>query len=266
VWQHHFGEGLVRTPSDFGLMGASPTHPELLDWLAWWFVHEADWSLKKLHRLIMTSSAYRMAKTWNADYAETDGDNELLWRFPRRRLEVEAIRDCVLAASGELNREMHGPGVYLYVPKEALEGHSDPDKIWQPFDEGAGSRRSVYAYVKRSLVVPMLEVLDLCDTTRSAERRNVTNVAPQALTLFNGQFVGLQAERLAERLRREAGDDLNSQIELAYRLVLCRRPTSDEIAALREFVETEAARSSEPAASRQMCRVILNLNEVVYPD
>src|SRR5262249_40801716 len=220
-WQWHFGEGLVRTPSDFGVMGEVATHPELLDWLAARFVREG-WSLKKLHRLILASNTYRMSKRRDAAYHKADPENRLLWRFPYRRLEIEAIRDSVLAVSGRLNAKMYGPSMYPEVPKEALAGSSDPDKIWRPFDEKEASRRTVYAFLKRSLVVPLLEVFDLCDTTRSSDRRLVTTVAPQALSLFNGDFVSRQARHLAERLRREAGDEPGRQVERVYLLALCR--------------------------------------------
>jgi hypothetical protein len=277
VWQYHFGEGLVRTPSDFGVMGEPPTHPELLDWLADEFVR-SGWSLKKLHRLILTSNTYRMAKTWNPEYGTKDPEDRLLWRFPYRRLEVEAIRDSMLAASGQLNGKMFGPGMYPQVPKEAIESSSDPDKIWKPFNEREASRRTVYTFIKRSMVVPMLEALDLCDTARSSARRLVTTVAPQALSLFNGEFVNRQAQHLADRLRREAGEDPDKQIDLAYRLALCRPPRATERAALVQFLEQEAGKSADgtgqvPDASearhqalQQLCRVILNLNEFVYPD
>src|SRR5207244_3666615 len=122
-WQFHFGEGIVRTPSDFGVMGDRPTHPELLDWLADWFV-EHGWSLKKLHALILSSNTYRMSKRWNPVYGAQDPEDRLLWRVPYRRLEVEAIRDAMLAVTGRLNSTMYGPSMYPYVPKEALEGHS----------------------------------------------------------------------------------------------------------------------------------------------
>ncbi|MCI0456090.1 MAG: DUF1549 and DUF1553 domain-containing protein [Gemmataceae bacterium] len=274
VWQWHFGEGLVRTPSDFGTMGDAPSHPELLDWLAGWFVREG-WSLKKLHRLILASNTYRMSKRQNAEYAKTDPDNRLLWRFPYRRLEVEAIRDSMLAASGKLNRQMYGPSMYPFVPKAALASHSDPDKIWPQFNERDASRRTVYAFIKRSMVVPLLEVLDLCDTARPADRRLVTTVAPQALTLFNGDFVNRQARHLAERLRSEAGEDPGRQIGRAFVLALCRPPSASERAALLGFLEREATNLTReavaPAEARrraleQACRVILNLNEFVYPD
>jgi hypothetical protein len=281
VWQRHFGAGLVRTPNDFGVLGDSPTHPKLLDWLADWFVHDANWSLKRLHRLILTSNTFRMSKQWNAEYGKADPTNQFFWRFPYSRLEVEAIRDSMLAVSGRLNRKMHGPSTYLYVPKEALDGHSDPGKIWKPFDENEASRRTVYAFIKRSMVVPLLEVLDLCDSTRSSERRNVTSVPTQALTLFNGNFVNRQARHFATRLQREAADKPDEQIEHAWTLALCRPPRADELKIMQQFLanETQAVRaeatkrneilSDAEARQRalvQMCRVIFNLNEFVYPN
>jgi hypothetical protein len=263
VWQFHFGEGLVRTPSDFGRNGEKPTHPELLDYLTEWFVKEG-WSIKKLHLLIMASNTYRMSKSWNAEYGKVDPDNRLLWRVPYRRLEVEAIRDSVLFVSGKLNREMYGPSVNLPIPREALEGNSDPNTVWKADDEKAASRRTIYATVKRSLVAPLLESLDLCDTTRSTAKRNVTTIAPQALMLFNGAFVNQQAKYLAERLEKEAGPDVVRQIELAYRLTLCRPPSDREKKELLAFSSRNGV--NHRAAREQMCRVILNLNEFVYPD
>ena len=293
VWQFHFGEGIVRTPSDFGLMGERPTHPQLLDWLASRFV-EHGWSLKKLHRLVMTSSTYRMSKEWNPAYGTEDPENRLFWRVPYRRLEVEAIRDSMLAVSGRLNPRMYGPSMYPYVPPAALEGSSDPDKIWRPFDEADASRRTIYAFVKRSMIVPLLEVLDLCDTTKSSAERINTAVPTQALTLFNGEFVNRQARHLAERLIREAGADPGDRIERAYRLAFARPPTEDEQKSLLAFLREEAERSAtesnaptgpdpatgpsagpDPIHTRQqaerqalvqLCRVIFNMNEFVYTD
>jgi hypothetical protein len=260
VWQFHFGEGLVRTPSEWGRSGQPPTHPELLDWLADWFVHDASWSLKRLHRLILTSNTYRMNKAWNATHGAADPENRLFWRVPYRRLEVEAIRDSMLAASGQLNTQMFGPSMYLEVPRAALEGHSDPDKIWKPFDEADASRRTVYAFVKRSMVVPMLEVLDLCDTTRSSAQRPITTIAPQALTLLNGDFANRQARHLADRVSREAGPDVGRQIERAYLRTLCRPPNDAERATMLEFL------MSEDGSLEQCCRAVFNLNEFVYSD
>lgn len=280
VWQFHFGEGLVRTGSDFGVMGDPPSHPELLDYLAGELVAHG-WSLKWLHRQILTSNTYKMSKQWHDEYGAVDPENRLWWRFPYRRLEVEAIRDSMLLVSGKLSPKMFGPAMFPFIPKEAREGNSDPDKIWPAYDEGEASRRTVYAFIKRSLVVPMIEVLDLCDTTKSSARRAVTSVAPQALTLFNGQFVNEQAAHLAARIEREAGPDAGRQIERAYRLALAREPTGTELKTMLEFMATEAARLveesvgseaavTEPVARKraleQLCRVIFNLNEFVYPD
>ncbi len=281
VWQYHFGEGLVRTPSDFGVMGEAPTHPELLDWLTDWFVHDAGWSLKKLHRLILASNAYRMSKAWNAEYGALDPESRLLWRVPYRRLEAEAIRDSMLAVSGKLNPKLFGPSMFPQVPKEALAGSSDPTTIWPEFNESDASRRTIYAFIKRSLVVPMIDVLDFCDTARTAPKRVVTSVAPQALELYNGDFVNQQAGHLADRLLVETNGESDKQIELAYELALCRFPTDDERQAVRHFLLEQASQFSAEAESAgspideqaarykalvQLCRVIFNLNEFVYCD
>ena len=281
VWQQHFGQGLVRTPNDFGLMGEAPTHPELLDWLAHWFVHEANWSLKKLHRLILTSNTWRMSTRVKAEYTAVDPENRLLWRMPHRRLQVEAIRDSMLAVSGQLNPKMFGPAMKPSIPAAAVEANTDKESSWKASDATEASRRTIYAFIKRGLVVPMLEVLDLADTVNSCPQRQVTTVAPQALSLFNGDFVNEQARHFANRLEREAGSDLRKQIDLAWRLALCRPPTSSEVVAMETFCKQEASKLSadasaakrdltkteaELAALTQMCRVILNLNEFVYAE
>jgi hypothetical protein len=216
------------------------------------------WSIKQLNRLILESNAYRMSKQWNADYAAKDPEDRLLWRMPYQRLEVEAIRDSALAASGQLNAQMYGPSMYPHIPPAALEGSSDPDKIWKESEEKEASRRTIYAFLKRSMVVPMLEVLDLCDSSRTAARRQNTSVPTQALTLFNGDFVNRQARHFADRLRREAGDDPAQQVDLAYRLALARPAKASEVATMTEFLKREPL--------EQMCRVIFNLNEFAYVD
>ena len=273
IWQQHFGAGLVRTPSDFGTMGELPTHPELLEWLADWFTHEGQWSLKSLHRLMLTSNAWRMSHASNADDAAGDTGNRLLGHMPYRRLEVEALRDAMLAVSGQLNPAMYGRGVFLRIPQAAIEANTDKDSIWNPSPEAEQSRRSIYAFVKRGLVVPMFEVLDLCDTVHSSPQRNVTTVAPQALTLFNGDFVNEQAHHFAARLRREAGGNPRDQITHAYRIALSRTPTLSEMSAMTEFLRIETPDSqpvpeAQPTTSalEQMCRVILNLNEFAYAE
>ncbi|MFC5456600.1 DUF1553 domain-containing protein [Prosthecobacter fluviatilis] len=245
VWQQHFGQGLVSTANDFGLMGAAPENPELLDWLAHWFMHDAGWSLKKLHRLILASKAWQMGRS-----------SEALMKY--RRLEVEAIRDSMLAVSGRLNPKRFGPAMKPGIPLAALEANTDKDKVWKASDEGEASRRSIYAFIKRGLVVPMFETLDLADTVSSCPQRQVTTVAPQALSLFNGEFVNEQARHFAARLRREAGDDAERQIALAWKLALCREPKGDELAKMLVFLQEQPL--------EQACRVILNLNEFVYPE
>jgi len=276
VWQYHFGLGLVRTPSDFGRRGTPPTHPELLDWLSHWFVHDADWSLKRLHRLILTSSTYRMSKLHNEAHAQRDPANRLLWRFPYRRLEAEAIRDSMLAVSGRLNRQLYGSSMYPHISDESRRSGYDPNSVWKKFNESDASRRTIYAYVKRTLIVPLLDTLDFCDTTRSADRRDITVVAPQALELLNGEFANRQARHFADRLLREAGNDVDRQIAQGYRLALSRPAKSEEQMALKEFWSRERSEllksklvSGEEAnrqALVQVCRAILNLNEFVYTD
>jgi len=245
VWQQHFGQGLVTTANDFGLMGVAPSQPELLDWLAHWFMYDAGWSLKKLHLLILTSRAWQMSKSADS-----------LMRY--RRLEVEAIRDSMLAVSGQLNPKRFGPAMKPGIPKAALEANTDKEKVWQPSDEREASRRSIYAFIKRGLVIPMLETLDLADTVSSCPQRQVTTVAPQALSLFNGEFVNEQARHFAARLQHEAGNDPEKQIVLAWKLALCREPSRDELAKMRAFLQEQPL--------EQACRVILNLNEFVYPE
>lgn len=281
VWHYHFGEGLVRTPSDFGVMGDPPTHPELLDWLAAWFTHEGNWSLKNLHRLILSSHTAQMSKRGDPRHADADPDNRLLSHLPYRRLEVEAIRDAMLQSSGRLNDAMRGPSVYPEIPREALEAHSDPNSVWPPFVEPEASRRTIYVFIKRSLLVPMLEVLDFSDTCRSAPRRAVTSVAPQALTLLNGEFVNRQARYLADRVETEATGKPKRQIERLYWLTLSRPPTPSEIERVEEFLRASARDAivesvgsphplDESAARRKaiehLARVMFNLNEFVYTD
>jgi hypothetical protein len=245
VWQQHFGRGLVTTANDFGLMGSPPSHPELLDWLAHWFIHDANWSLKRLHTLILTSRTWRSVK----------GPASL---SPYRRLEAEAIRDSMLAVSGQLNPKRFGPAMKPSIPQAAIDANTDKDRIWKASDEREASRRSIYAFVKRGLIVPMFETFDLADTVSSCPQRQVTTVPPQALTLFNSEFTASQAKTFAERVRREIGHDLAKQGVHAWRLALARRPTEREQSQIEAFLNEESLES--------LCRVILNLNEFVYPE
>jgi len=188
---------------------------------------------------------------------------------PYKRLEAEAIRDSILAVSGRLNPRMYGPSVFPAVQPQALEGSSDPDKIWKASAEEDASRRSIYVFVKRSLILPMLEMLDLCDTARSSAQRMTTSVPTQALTLFNGDFVNQQSRYLAARLRSEAGPDRVKQITLAYRMYFNRTPDPTELREMLTFLEKEEASAKDNAplqALEQLARVIFNMNEFVYVD
>lgn len=245
VWQQHFGRGLVTTANDFGLMGAAPSDPELLDWLAHWFMHDAGWSLKRLHTLILNS------RTWQTVKSPMSVNQY-------RRLEVEAIRDSMLFVSGQLNTKRFGPAMKPHIPVAALEANTDKDKIWKASEEPEASRRSIYAFIKRGLVVPMFETLDLANTVSSCPQRQITTVATQALSLFNGRVTQQQAGHFATRLRREASDDPEQHVRLAWRLALCREPTGLESKQATEFLRDESL--------EELCRVILNLNEFVYTE
>jgi hypothetical protein len=266
IWQYHFGRGIVRSSSNFGLQGDKPTHPELLDWLADEFVRRG-WSMKAMHRLILTSNAYRMSSRANDRALSVDPANDLFWRFDMRRLTAEEIRDSILALSGTLNLKMYGPGVYTPIPREVLAGQSMPGNGWgqSPFEEQC--RRSIYVHVKRSLLTPILESFDTAETDRSTPVRFVTTQPTQALALLNGDFVHKQAGLFADRLRRETGER-DKQVRLALTLATTRPPSDAEI---RRGVDLVAAlRSqdsmSEQAALKYFCLVVLNLNEFVYLD
>ncbi len=267
IWQYHFGRGIVRSSSNFGLQGDKPTHPELLDWLADEFIRRG-WSMKQLHRLILTSNAYRLSSRGNDKALSVDPTNDLFWRFDMRRLTAEEIRDSILALSGTLNLKMYGPGVYTPIPREVLAGQSMPGNGWgtSPFEEQC--RRSIYVHVKRSLLTPILESFDTAETDRSTAVRFVTTQPTQALALLNSEFLHKQASFFAERLRSEAGADNDKQVRLALTLATARPPSDTEV---RRGVSLIAAlRSkdgmSEEAALRYFCLMVLNINEFVYLD
>ncbi len=249
VWQHHFGRGLVATPNDFGVRGARPSHPELLDWLAHQFV-AGGWSVKDLHRLIMDSSTYRMSSRVAAgDASIIDPDNALLWRQNRRRLEAEAIRDSMLVVSGTLDPARGGRGSFAHLGRDALAGSSRPGEGWEISDERERSRRSIYLYAKRNLPVPLMEVFDKADPSLPVARRSTTTVPTQALTLLNGAFVNRMAAALRRRLEAETHADAGEDtITRAYELTLARRPTpaEGELAAAYLREETEAFAALHP--------------------
>jgi hypothetical protein len=272
VWQHHFGEGLVSTPNDFGLMGELPTHPDLLDWLAADFM-EHGWSLKRLHKLILLSRTYQMAAT------PKTGPGSLPWGCRQRRLEAEPIRDAMLMVCGRLNLQAAGPSVYPPVPRAVLEGQSKPGDGWGQSDDRQAARRSVYIFAKRSLAVPELDLLDAPDTTGSCEARIVSTTGPQALTFLNGAFAYQQAKAFADRLLMEAGGEAKAQVQRAFALALCRPATDVEIQAAIEFLDTQekqieadaknAKRDAGDARRKALeafSLVVLNANEFVYVD
>ena len=267
LWQYHFGRGLVRSPNNFGMQGDRPTHPGLLDWLASEFIAQG-WRLKPMHRLIMTSSAYRMSSRGRTEALKRDPVNDLLWRFDMRRLTAEEIRDSILAHSGTLNLKMSGPSVFVDIPKEVTAGQSQPGSGWGKSTPDEQARRSVYIKVKRSLITPLLESFDLAETDRSAPVRFNTVQPTQALGMINGEFLNQQAELLAARLRREAGDDVHRQVRLGFCLVTSRPPTEAEInrgVGLIDAIRKENHTAPE-IALKYFCLMALNLNEMVYLD
>ncbi len=242
LWLHHFGEGLCRTADNFGVMGTAPTHPELLDWLAADFI-EHGWQAKRLHKMILMSSTYRMDSTHprQAEYATRDFANQYWYRTNRRRLEAEPLRDAMLATSGELNLRAGGPSFYPTASREALEGLSKKGADWKQSLPHEQNRRSIYMFTKRSLLLPLMTAFDFADTTLPCAQRNISTVAPQALALLNNEFVHAQSDALAERVVREAGFDKSAQIDRAWWLALSRGPTVAE----RDFALTHLAQQRE---------------------
>ncbi|MGE5191880.1 MAG: PSD1 and planctomycete cytochrome C domain-containing protein [Deltaproteobacteria bacterium] len=248
LWQHHLGRGIVATPNDFGARGAAPTHPELLDWLAAELIRRG-WKLKEMHKLIMTSSVYMQSSRFEESKAAIDRENELLWRHPPRRLEAEIIRDSLLAASGLLDPKMYGPGT---------------------LDESS-RRRSIYFTVKRSRLVPMMQVFDAPDALSSLGERSSTTVAPQALLLLNNANTRLCAKAFAKRIAPEPATDVAQAIRAGYSIAVARQPTADELADGVAFVTSQAASyqsagkpDSRDLALADFCQVLLCLNEFVY--
>ncbi len=245
IWQGHFGRGIVPTPNDFGATGLPPTHPELLDWLAAEFVARG-WSVKAMHRLLMGSATYRMSSSVadNPRAARADEPNDLFWRQAMRRREAEAVRDAVLLASGCLSDARGGRGFFPELSREALAGGSRPGQGWDVSPQEERDRRAVYAYVKRGLPVPFLDVLDMANPTMPVGRRHVTTIASQAFTLLNSDFMNREARHLAERVAAAAGDGLREQVEAAFRFALARAPDDAERALCEEHVRAQEAGSA----------------------
>ena len=249
IWQHHFGRGLVETPSDFGTHGQQPTHPELLDWLASEFMARG-WSIKRMHKLMLMSATYQQSSAGPPN--KIDPDNRLYGRMNRLRLEGEVIRDTLLAVSGRMNLEMEGPGVFPPIPKELFQGAAG----WTPSaDPQDHSRRSIYIFARRNLRFPFLEVFDAPDNNLSCPVRERSTTAPQALTLLNADEVLAAAKFTAARLGRVSASP-EKQVTRAYRLALGRSPSARELSLSRGFL------GQYPL--EEFCRALFNLNDFVY--
>ena len=245
VWMHHFGRGLVRTPDDFGTRGRPPTHPQLLDYLAA-AVLDDGWSLKKLHRRIMLSAVYQQAAREDTGARMKDPENLLLWRMPRRRLELEAMRDAMLAVSGELDTKMGG----------------------RPFDLQAKKivpRRSVYAFVNRDIISSLASTFDAANPNSCTAKRPETNVPQQTLFALNSDFIQDRAAALAAREEIVAAKSNDERVRLLYQLALSRQPAREEVEIAVRFVQSQDEKS-KPAAWQRLAHVLLAANEFVFVD
>jgi hypothetical protein len=284
VWQYHFGVGLVDTPNDFGKNGSRPTHPELLDWLASELANPSrsgrrdeahssltqnasritedqnlvtspatrPWSIKHLHRLILTSATWRQSSAPRADGLKADAGSRLLWRFPPRRLEAEAIRDSILAVSGNLDRAIGGPSFFLHNVDRENVYHYHPKETFGP----AETRRMVYALKVRMEQDGVFGAFDCPDGSLVMPRRSVSTTPLQALNLFNSGFMMQQAETLARRVEKEAGADVPAQVRRAWQLVFNRAPDRKEAREAAVFINSEGLPS--------LCRAVLNANEFLF--
>ena len=267
IWQHHFGRGIVQSTNDFGQLGTSPTHPELLDWLASEFI-ATGWRLKAMHKLIMTSNAYRMSAQSNARCIQQDANNDLFWRFDMRRLTAEEIRDTVLWITGKLNLKMGGPSIFPELPKEVLATSSRPRNVWGQSPPEEANRRSVYVKVKRSLLVPILNQFDQANTDSTCPVRFSTTVPTQSLTMLNGKFINDQALAFANRMRWEGGVAVEDRVRFGLRLVLCREPESSEVQQALTFMQELQQHEgvSPEVALDRFALLALNLNEFIFLD
>jgi hypothetical protein len=272
VWLNHFGRALVETPADFGALGARPTHPDLLDWLADELVRQG-WSLKRLHRLIMTSTVYRQSSRRDPAREAVDSENALLSRFPVRRLDAESLRDRVLQVSGRLDRTLFGPPVPVV---EKTVGLVDPAN-----DSG---RRSLYLQVLRTRPVSLLATFDAPVMTVNCDRRIPSTTPSQSLMLMNSDFILNHAARIGRRIRAETEHEarslarpaLDQQIAIAWRIVYQRPITPEELSWAREFAgaQSQALEGERSAAAgdrdltvlANLCQQLLNSNEFLYVD
>ncbi|MGE3315028.1 MAG: DUF1553 domain-containing protein [Planctomycetaceae bacterium] len=289
IWMHHFGRGLVGTPADFGTMGEKPTHPELLDWLAREFPRRG-WSMKAMHRLIMTSTAYRQSSRRDASKPDADPENTLYSRMTVRRLDAEIVRDRILAASGSIYSRMFAPPVpvkedavgQIVVGIDSKEGANTPGKdIPLGIDE---SRRSVYVQVRRSRPVAIMRAFDSPVMETNCDRRTISTVATQSLMLMNSDFILNESARFANRIKAEAGDDTRKQVAVGFDLAYNRPAADAEIHDAAKFFESQIAlmKAQPPAttddgkpapppdyqlqALTNFCQALLSSSEFLYVD
>ncbi len=256
IWANHFGEGIARTPSNFGKTGEKPSHPELLDWLAGEFTRQG-WSIKTMHRLMMNSAAYRMEATDNEENRKIDPENRSFWRMPRRRLEAEAVRDQIMMVAGTLDLTMGGQGVYPFIDPALFQSSSKRGWAGKPDNDPSTWRRSIYVFSKRTIPLPMLDVFDKPDSMTSCARRNRSTIAPQALIMMNNAAIGMNAKYFAQRLQ-SLTPNANEQVKTAYQLALSRPPTAAEIHQATEFIR------SSTYGLNDFCQALFNINEFVY--
>jgi len=258
MWQHHFGDGIVATPSNFGKTGMRPSNQPLLDWLATEFA-ASGWDMKRMHRLMLTSEAYRMASDDIEANLKTDPRNRALWRMPRQRLEAEALRDAIFAVAGTLDLKHGGPAVLPYIDPALFQGSSKRTWNGKAEEDRSTWRRSLYVFNKRSIRYPLFESFDQPDMITSCARRNSSTTAPQALLLMNNAMVRMQAAEFAARLRKEAGDNAAAQINRAFELALSRPPAPREF----DYASSFLAKGGEPALA-ELCQTLFNSNEFAY--
>ena len=261
VWEYHFGRGIVSTPNDFGRMGGKPSDPELLDYLANQFV-AGGWKLKPLQRMILLSSTYRQSSDSPLEKVamEKDSENALLWKFTRRRLEAEEIRDSMLAISGRLNLKAGGPSVMVPIDQDLVKMLKRPQYWVTTRDKAEYDRRSIYMIYKRNLQLPFMGVFDAPDSLLSCPRREQATHAPQALEMTNGATSNQLAEVFAERIRMEA-KTTPARIDRAWRLAVGRPPTAKEKSLALEFISADP---DNPTALKELALDIFNLNAFLY--
>jgi len=266
IWQYHFGRGIVSTPNDFGRMGAKPSDPELLDYLANEYV-KTGWQMKSLHRAIMLSSAYRQAGVSPLDKVamEKDPEDGLLWKVGRRRLEAEEIRDSMLAISGRLNGKIGGPSVMIPIDQDLVKMLKRPQYWVATKDPSEYNRRTMYLIYKRNLQLPFMGVFDAPDMQLSCARREQSTHAPQALELLNGQLSNEQATFFAKRLE-ESRQTNAARIDLAWRLAIGRPPTVKEKQLALNYLASKPgdSESSKELRLKELALDVFNLNAFLY--